>query len=219
MIFDVPFAISILPLMGMAAIVTLKATALGYVIGFLGGLALAVGRLQGGPWLARTLAFMLEFIRSTPLLVQAFFLYFVMPKFGVRLPAFETGVLAIGIHYSAYLAEVFRAGIEGVPKGQWEASTALGLDEVRKYRLVVLPQAIPPMIPALGNYLILMFKDTPLLSAISVMEMMQTAKLIGSETFRYLEPLTIVAAFFLVMSLSGASMVTWAEHRFQRWAR
>jgi polar amino acid transport system permease protein len=218
-IFDVPFAISILPLMGMAAIVTLKATALGYVIGFLGGLALAVGRLQGGPWLARTLAFMLEFIRSTPLLVQAFFLYFVMPKFGVRLPAFETGVLAIGIHYSAYLAEVFRAGIEGVPKGQWEASTALGLNAVRKYQLVVLPQAIPPMIPALGNYLILMFKDTPLLSAISVMEMMQTAKLIGSETFRYLEPLTIVGAFFLVMSLSGASMVTWAEHRFQRWAR
>jgi polar amino acid transport system permease protein len=218
-IFDVPFAISILPLMGMAAIVTLKATGLGYVIGFLGGLALAVGRLQGAPWLARTLGFVLEFVRSTPLLVQAFFLYFVMPKFGVRLPAFETGVLAIGIHYSAYLAEVFRAGIEGVPKGQWEASTALGLDTLRKYQLVILPQAIPPMIPALGNYLILMFKDTPLLSAISVMEMMQTAKLIGSETFRYLEPLTIVAAFFLVMSLTGASLVSWAENRFQRWAR
>jgi polar amino acid transport system permease protein len=218
-IFDFSFAISILPLMGMAAIVTLKATGLGYVIGFLGGLALAVGRLQGAPLLARTLGFMLEFIRSTPLLVQAFFLYFVMPKFGVRLPAFETGVLVIGIHYSAYLAEVFRAGIQGVPRGQWEASTALGLNTVQKYQLVILPQAIPPMIPALGNYLILMFKDTPLLSAISVMEMMQTAKLIGSETFRYLEPFTIVATFFLVMSLSGASLVSWAEHRFQRWAR
>jgi polar amino acid transport system permease protein len=217
--FDLSFAFSILPLMGMAAIVTLKATGLGYVLAFLGGLALAVGRLQGAPWLARTLGFMLEFIRSTPLLVQAFFLYFVMPKFGVRLPAFETGVLTIGIHYSAYLAEVFRAGIEGVPKGQWEASTALGLGTLRKYHLVILPQAIPPMIPALGNYLILMFKDTPLLSAISVMEMMQTAKLIGSETFHYLEPLTIVGAFFLVMSLSGASLVTWAEHRFQRWAQ
>jgi polar amino acid transport system permease protein len=206
-------------MMGLAAIVTLKATALGYVIGLLGGLALAIGRFHGSALLSRTLGFMLEFIRSTPLLVQAFFLYFVMPKFGVRMPAFETGVLAIGIHYSAYLAEVFRAGIEGVPKGQWDAATALGLRTLRQYQLVILPQAIPPMIPALGNYLILMFKDTPLLSAISVMEMMQTAKLIGSETFRYLEPLTIVAGFFLLMSLSGASLVAWAEHRFQRWAR
>lgn len=217
MTFDLAFALSILPILGKAALITLAATACGYALALVGGLALALARLHGFVVTRRTVAFALEFIRSTPLLVQVFFLYFVLPRFGIRMGAFETGVLAIGVHYAAYLAEVFRSGFQSVAQGQWDAAMGLGLRRWQCYRLVILPQIVPPLIPAFGNYLVLMFKDTPLLSAVSVAELMQTAKIIGSETFRYLEPFTLVALFFLVMSLVSAGLIRLAERRFQHW--
>lgn len=217
MSFDPAFALSILPLLARAALTTIAAAACGYAFALIGGLALALARLHGPVITRRAVAFALEFVRSTPLLVQVFFLYFVLPRFGIRMGAFQTGVLAIGIHYAAYLAEVFRSGFQSVGQGQWDAALGLGLHRWQCYRLVILPQIVPPLIPAFGNYLVLMFKDTPLLSAVSVPELMQTAKLIGSETFRYLEPFTLVALFFLVMSLIAAVLIRLAEVRFQRW--
>jgi polar amino acid transport system permease protein len=215
--FDFAFALTILPSLARAALTTIAATVFGYSGALIGGLVFALLRLHGPIVSRATIAFLLEFIRSTPLLVQVFFLYFIMPRFGLRLGAFETGVLALGLHYGAYLAEVFRAGFQSAGAGQWEAAAALGLHQGQSYRLVILPQIIPPLIPAFGNYAILMFKDTPLLSAVSVLELMEVAKLIGSETFRYLEPLTLVAVFFLAMSLVSAGLIKLAERRFQRW--
>lgn len=215
--FDLVFALSILPALSRAALTTVAATACGFTAALAGGLLFALLRLHGPKVTRALVAFCLEFIRSTPLLVQVFFLYFVLPRFGIRMGAFQTGVLAIGLHYSAYLAEVFRAGFQAVSSGQWDAALGLGLRRWQCYRLVILPQIIPPLIPAFGNYLILMFKDTPLLSAVSLAELMQTAKIIGSETFRYLEPFTLVAIFFLAMSLISAGLIKLAEHRFQRW--
>jgi polar amino acid transport system permease protein len=115
---------------------------------------------------------LVEFIRSTPLLIQIFFMFFVLPKFGIAMPAFLTGVLALGLHYSSYCAEVYRAGLENIPRGQWEAALALNLSPSRTYRDIIIPQAIPPVVPALGNYLVALFKETPLLSAIAVLELM-----------------------------------------------
>jgi polar amino acid transport system permease protein len=141
----------------------------------------------------------------------------VFPQFGVVIPALVAGVMALGLHYSTYCSEVYRAGLENVPRGQWEAATALNLGPMATYRDIILPQAIPPMVPALGNYLVGLFKETPLLSAIAVLELMQTAKIIGSETFRYLEPITLVGVFFLVMSLASAALIrrveAWLRHR------
>ncbi len=119
------------------------------------------------------------------------------------------------MHYACYCSEVYRAGLDGIPRGQWEAATALNLSPARTYWDVIIPQAIPPVVPALGNYLIGMFKETPLLSAIAVVELMQTAKIIGSETFRYLEPITMVGVFFLIMSLISAAGV----RRFEAWLK
>ncbi|MDX9972981.1 MAG: ectoine/hydroxyectoine ABC transporter permease subunit EhuD, partial [FCB group bacterium] len=187
--------------------VTVKATVCGTLLAVTLGLLWAVLRRSHFLAVARPVSFAVEFIRSTPLIVQIYFLFYVFPAYGLTLGAFTTGVLALGLHYSAYMAEVYRAGIEGVPKGQWEAATALNLTRYQRYRLVVLPQAIPPVVPALGNYLVAMFKDTPQLSAITVLEMLQTAKIIGSETFRYLEPLTLVGALFLVLSLCASAGV------------
>jgi len=154
-----------------------------------------------------------EFIRSTPLLIQIFFIYFVLPEFGIVLDAFLAGTLALGIHYATYCSEVYRAGIEAIPRGQWEAATALNLSPTTTFRDIIIPQAIPPVVPALGNYLVALFKETPLLSAIAVLELMQTAKILGSQNFRYIEPITLVGGFFLIFSLIASAANRYAEHR------
>ena len=110
---------------------------------------------------------------------------------------------------------MYRAGLDNIPRGQWEAATALNLTPYRTFKDVVIPQAIPPVAPALGNYLIAMFKETPLLSAIAVVELMQTAKILGSFSFRYLEPMTLVGVFFLAMSLIASLL----NQQVERWLR
>lgn len=183
------------------AVLTLQLVALAALVGFVLALFLALARLNRNPLLWMPAYGFIFFFRGTPLLVQIFFLYFILPDFGIVLPAFATGVLALGLHYATYCSEVYRAGLENIPKGQWEASTALNLSPFHTFKDVIIPQAVPPVVPALGNYLIAMFKETPLLSFIAVVELMQEAKLIGSEWFRYTEAITLVGVFFLVMSL------------------
>jgi len=217
MLFDWQFALSILPQLARAAVVTIEATFIGFALAAVLGLILALLRRSENPWVSTITGGFIEFIRSTPVLIQIFFVFFVFPRFGVVIPAFAAGVMALGLHYACYCSEVYRAGLEAIPRGQWEAAIALNLSPYRTYKDVVIPQAIPPVVPALGNYLIGMFKETPLLSAIAVLELMQTAKIIGSETFRYLEPITMVGVFFLIMSLISAAGVrqleTWLKTR------
>jgi polar amino acid transport system permease protein len=213
--WDWAFAFEILPRLLRAAIVTIEATLLGFVLAATLGLILALVRLAI-PRTAWPISVAVELIRSTPLLIQIFFIYFVLPNFGIVLDAFTAGVLAIGIHYAAYCSEVYRAGFDNVHRGQWEAAVALNLDSWTTFRDIIIPQAIPPVIPALGNYLVALFKETPLLSAIAVLELMQTAKIIGSETFRYTEPITLVGLFFLVMSLISATGIRFVERLIGR---
>ena len=213
--WDWAFAFEILPQLAWAAVTTIEATLLGFVLAATLGLALAVSRIAF-PATALPIAIVVEFIRSTPLLIQIFFLYFVFPSFGITLDAFTAGVLALGLHYGAYCSEVYRAGFENVHRGQWEASTALNLGTWTTFRDIIVPQAIPPTIPALGNYLVALFKETPLLSAIAVLELMQTAKIIGSDTFRYTEPITLVGLFFLAMSLVSAVLIRAVEGALKR---
>jgi polar amino acid transport system permease protein len=209
---DWAFVWDILPLLARAALVTIEATVLGFGLAASLGLLLAIGRMSHQPWIAWPVEGFIEFIRSTPLLVQIFFMFFVLPKFGIVMPAFLTGILGLGLHYSSYCAEVYRSGLENVPRGQWEAALALNLSLPRTYWDIVIPQAIPPVIPALGNYLVALFKETPLLSAIAVLELMQTAKILGSEYFRYLEPITLVGLFFLGLSLLSSAAIRRVEH-------
>jgi polar amino acid transport system permease protein len=215
MIWDWSFAFEILPRLAAAAVITVQATLLGFLIAAALGLALALSRIAF-PASAIPVSVFVESIRSTPLLIQIFFLYFVLPGFGVTLDAFAAGVIALGLHYGAYCSEVYRAGFESVPRGQWEAATALNLGTWTAFRDIILPQAIPPTVPALGNYLVALFKETPLLSAIAVLELMQTAKIIGSETFRYTEPITLVGLFFLAMSLVSAMLIRAVENALKR---
>lgn len=209
------YTLEVLPILARAAIVTVEATLISFVIAIVLGLVLALLRRGGGVvgWL--TAAFV-ELIRSTPLLIQIFFVFFVLPGFGIVLDAFTAGLLALSLHYGCYCSEVYRAGLEAVPRGQWEACTALNFSSWTTFKKIILPQAIPPIVPALGNYLVALFKDTPLLSAIAVLELVQTAKMLGSETFRYTEPMTLVGLFFLVMSLVSAAGIRWLERHLAR---
>lgn len=213
--WDWAFTFEILPTLAKAAVISIEATLVGFVLAATLGLVLALLRIAV-PWTAWPVSVLVELIRSTPLLIQIFFLYFVFPSFGVTLDAFTAGVLALGIHYAAYCSEVYRAGFDNIPRGQWEASIALNLSPWTTFRDIIIPQAIPPVVPALGNYLVALFKETPLLSAIAVLELMQTAKIIGSETFRYTEPITLVGLFFLAMSLVSAAFIRAAERLLNR---
>jgi len=201
MSFDLEFAWRVLPELLSALRLTLVATLGGMSIAAVWGLLWTVLRRARSPLVRGSAAFAVQFVRNTPLLVQLHFLFYVLPEAGLRLAPLACGILGLGLHYSAYLSEVYRAGIEGVPRGQWEAASALGLGRGTTFFRIVLPQAIRPILPALGNHFVGMFKDTPLLAAITVVEVMQRAKIIGSETFRYLEPLTLVAVLFLVLTV------------------
>lgn len=214
-IFDFQFAWSILPALLFASINTIVITLIGFSIALVLGLFLAVMRRSHTRLLAWPATLLIEFIRSTPLLIQLYFLFYVLPEFGVTLSAMQAGIIGIALHYSCYVAEVYRAGLDGVPRGQWEACKALSMPPLRMYRRVILPQAIRPIIPPLANYLVAMFKDTPVLSAITVVEVMLQAKNIGSQNFRYIEPITLAGLFFLIISLIIAFLVRRLESQLQ----
>jgi polar amino acid transport system permease protein len=210
---DWAYVLEILPPLVRALGVTVEATVAGMALALALGLVWAVLQRSAGRVAAAATRGAVDFVRSTPLLVQVYFLFYAMPEFGVAFSPLATGILALGLHYSAYTAEIYRAGIEGVPRGQWEAALALNLSRWDTLRRVILPQALPPVVPALGNRFIALFKDTPMLSAITVLELLQTAKILGSESFRYFEPLTLVGLFFLGLSLVSAWGVQRLESR------
>lgn len=215
MIWDWNYTLSILPDLAHAAIVTVEATFISFFFAAILGLVLAILRMRGGVvgWITSAV---IETIRSTPLLIQIFFIFFVLPRYGVALDAFTAGIIALSLHYGCYCSEVYRAGIEAVPRGQWEACTALNINGWNTLKNIILPQAVPPVVPALGNLLVALFKDTPLLSAIAVLELVQTAKILGSENFRYTEPMTLVGIAFLILSLISSAGIRWVELRLNR---
>ncbi|MFP4074273.1 MAG: ectoine/hydroxyectoine ABC transporter permease subunit EhuD [Actinomycetota bacterium] len=200
-------------------LVTIRATLLGIVIAVILGLFLALGRRSQNKWISYPFAWFIEFVRSTPLLVQLFFLYYALPQIEAiprslsTFPAMTTLVVALGVHYGCYCSEAYRAGINSVPKGQWEASTALNLKTTTMWRQVILPQAIPRSLPPLGNYFVAMFKDAPQGSAITVAGVLFVARAFQSADFRPVEPVIIAGILFLMVSIPAAMSVRRLERR------
>jgi polar amino acid transport system permease protein len=202
-----------LPELARGLLITVQAVVFGMLLALVLGLAWALAKRSERAWIRWPVIALTEFVRRTPLLVQLVFLYAALPEVGLDVPVLVAGTIGLGLHYSCYVAEVYRAGLESVPRGQWDAARALHLSSVQAYRHVILPQAVPPILPPLGNYLISMFKETPLLSAITVLEMLRRAAIFGKDTFRYLEPYTMVGVTYLVLSLLAASLVARLERR------
>lgn len=212
--WDWAFVREIMPTLLEGVKITILATILGSALAATLGLAIALLRRSENRIVSRTVGFLAEFIRGTPLLVQLYFIFYVLPDFGLLLPPLTAGVIGLGLHYGTYAAEVYRAGIDNVPRGQWEAAKACNLNAHQTWMHVILPQAIPPMIPALANYFIAMFKETPLLSAITVLELMNQAKSVANTYYRYVEPMTLVGVFFLIISLFSVVLLRWLERRY-----
>src|SRR4051794_4691748 len=179
------------------------------------GLALALARISRLLWLRIPAVLFGELIRGSPLLLQLFYIYYVFPLAGVRLAPIEAGLLGLGINYGAYLSEGFRAGIVAVQKGQWEAAGALGLTRWQIMRLVVLPQAVRVVIPPLGNYFVSLFKDTALVSTISIAELMFRGHLIAADTFKYMRIYSVVFVIYVLISVPASLGVRWLERRLQ----
>jgi polar amino acid transport system permease protein len=215
--WDWDYVISILPQLLGAFRVTIAATLSGFAVAAVFGLVLAVAGRSRWRLLRYAVTGFIEFIRSTPLLVQIFFLYYSVPMLTpISLSAFATGVIGLGVHYGTYMSEVYRSGIDAVPRGQWEAASALNLSKGKTWLSVILPQAIPPVIPVMGNYLIVIFKETPVLSAVTLVELLLTAKNEASVSYRVFEPYTIVGVLFLVVSYVMSLVVRGFEKKLNR---
>lgn len=211
--WDWDVARDFLPELGDGLLITLEATALGSVLSFALGLVWAMAFRSPTRWVRWPVAAVVEFIRNTPLLVQLFFFYYVLPTWNITFSALTTGVIALGLHYSTYTAEVYRAGIDGVPKGQWEACTALSLSRGRTWIAVILPQAIRRVVPALGNYVIAMLKDSPMLALIGVVDLLQKARAHGATSFEYIEPYTMVGIAFILIACPASLLMRALERR------
>ncbi|WP_406436279.1 ectoine/hydroxyectoine ABC transporter permease subunit EhuD [Streptomyces sp. NBC_00631] len=197
-------------------LVTLQALVLGSLISFSLGLVWTLLMRAPTRWVRWPVGVVTEFVRNTPLLVQLFFLFYVLPEWGLTFSALTTGVFAIGLHYSTYTMQVYRAGIEAVPVGQWEAATALSLPARRTWFAVILPQAVRRVVPPLGNYVISMLKDTPILMSITVLEMLGQARLFSQQHFQFTEPVTVIGVAFIVISYLASLLLRTLERRLVR---
>lgn len=193
-------------------VVTLQALAIGSLIAFTLGLVWAIAQRSSVTWIRWPVTGITEFIRNTPLLVQLFFLFYVVPEWGPSMTPLTTGIIGLGLHYSTYTAEVYRAGINGVPVGQWEAATALSLPRTRTWSAVILPQAIRRVVPALGNYVVAMLKDSPMIAVIGAFEMLGEAQAYSNETFTT-EALSVVGVAFIVIAYPASLLIRVLERR------
>lgn len=210
--FDLAFAASSLPTI-LGAIGTTLTVALVSCIG-----AAAIGFLfemvrRAGGIAGLTVGFVIDFIRSTPVLAWLYFLYFVLPFYGVRLGSMTVGVMGLSLYYSGYLAEVFKAGIDAIPKGQPEAARALSLSRRDAVIYVIVPQMLRNIAAPLGNYFVSILKATPYLAVLAVPEMLGRAFDIASETYRYAEPLSVAAFIFLALAL----VISQGVKQLERW--
>jgi polar amino acid transport system permease protein len=210
------FAYEILPQLLYATVNTILAAGVGYLIAVFAGLVFLLGQRTTSRLLNVFTREIVEFIRSTPLLIQLFFVYFVLPQFGITLSAWVCGMITIGLHFGTYLCEVYRGALEAIPKSQWEACRALNFTKLYSYRKIILPQAFPVAIPGMGNYLVGIFKDTPLLSTIGVAELFHAATAVGGYNYRYLEPYTMVGLIFLMLSIPAAFHVRRLEQKINK---
>ncbi|MBC7723390.1 MAG: ectoine/hydroxyectoine ABC transporter permease subunit EhuD [Burkholderiaceae bacterium] len=189
--------------------VTLLVTVLSTVIAAVLGLVIAIVRRSAPRPIGRVVGFVVDFIRMTPIVVQLLFAYYAF----LNVSPIVIGIAVFGIHYSTYMAEVYRAGIDSVPESQWEATTALSMSRYRIWTAVVVPQALRATAPALGNYAISMFKDTPFLLTIGVVEMVQAGLIFGGNNFKYLEAITIAGVIFLLASYPTSLLIGRLEKR------
>jgi len=198
---DTAFIATWSPLILTAVPLTLFVSVASIILAVAFALVGALGRLSRNPIIYGIATLYVSIVRGTPLIVQIFFVYLALPQFGIVIDPIPSGILALGFNYGAYLTEIFRAGVEAIPRGQREAAAALGMQERDIMRRVILPQAIRIVTPAIGNDFISMTKDSALVSLVGIQEVFWNAQNAGNQTFRNFEALTIAAAIYWLMTI------------------
>jgi polar amino acid transport system permease protein len=197
---------------GLTVLVSAASIVLATILAVFG----ALGRLSRNPVLNGIASLYVSLVRGTPLIVQIFFIYFALPQVGIVLPAIPTGIIALGINYGAYMTEIFRAGLQAVPRGQREAAQALGMAERLIFRRVVAPQAVRIVTPAVGNEFVAMIKDSALVSLIGVQELFWRAEVTGSRDIRSLQAFAVAAAFYWLVTIIFSVIQDRLEKRMAR---
>ena len=216
MTFDMNLVVNSFPLLLIGAGVTIQITVLSTAIGFVIGLIVGVARISNLRVLRMLAEVYVEFFRGTPLLVQIFLFYFALPVItGQRIDPFIAAISACGINSGAYVAEIFRAGIQSVDDGQMEAGRSLGMTWLQTMRYIIVPQAFKRVIPPLGNEFIAMLKDSSLVSVIGFEELTRRGQLIIAKTYGSFEIWMSVAVIYLVMTLTISRFVAYLERRYR----
>lgn len=205
-----------IPLLAQGALVSLEIAGLGAFIGIIGGTFLALLQTSKNSILRWLVTLYVTIIRGTPMLIQITFAYYVLPQFGLQLPAFWVAVVAIGLNSAAYVSQIIKAGIRSIGKGPIEAGKVLGLSHMQITRYIILPQAFATVLPALGNEFITLVKDSSLASTIGVVELTKQGIFIRSRTFDALSVFAAVALMYLVITTSLSLVINWFEKRMNR---
>ena len=214
-LFNFGEVVEYIPDLLRAAVVSVELTLLIMALSLVLGLVVALARMTRIRALQAISTLYVEVIRGTPALLQLTYIYYVLPALGIRFPAFTAGVIGLTLNYAAYLSEVYRAGIQAVGKGQLEAAQALGMSRSLMMRLVILPQAFRIILPPLGNFFISLFKDTALVSTITVRELLYEGQLLSISTFQFFSILTIVGAIYLALCYPSSLAVRQLERRLK----
>jgi polar amino acid transport system permease protein len=195
--------------------VTVMATLVIMAIALVVALPIALARMSHQPLLRVPATFYVQVLRGTPVLLQLFYLYYVLPFAGIRLEPWTAGVIGMSAAYSAYLSEIYRAGIEAIDRGQTEAALSLGMSRVQVMRIVVLPQAFRIVIPPIGNMFIGLFKDTSLLSIVTIRELMFEGQLLAATSFRHITIFTVIAVLYLAVCWPSAAIIDRLEKKLK----
>ena len=185
------------------------------LLGIIFGVFLALGRISKNKIFSFLATAYVEFIRGTPLLVQLFIIYYGLPKLGVQLPDFVAGIITMSINSSAYVAEIIRAGIQAVDKGQMEAARSLGMPHSMTMKNIIIPQAFRNILPALGNEFIVVIKESSIVSVIGIHELMYNADTVRGNTFQPFEPLLVAALIYFILTFTLSKLLGRVERRMK----
>ena len=213
---NIDLMVNSLPLLLAGAGITVEITAMSVFLGLVIGCMVGIARLCNIKPIRYIANVYVDFIRGTPLLVQIFLVYFALPGIiGSRVDPFVAAISACSINSGAYIAEIFRAGIQSIDKGQMEAGRSLGMTWAQTMRYIIMPQAFKRIIPPLGNEFIAMLKDSSLVSVIGFEELTRSGQLVIAETYGTMEIWTSVALLYLIMTLTISQIVGWLEKRYR----
>jgi polar amino acid transport system permease protein len=213
MYFSLSDIITFLPPLLKGAYLTIVVSLLSFALAIVVGLVVGIARISRVLLLRALATPYVQFIRGTPLLLQLFFIYYVLPYSGIVLSPFVSAILGLTLNYSAYMAEVFRGGILAIHKGQWEAGLSTGMSRRLLLRRIILPQALRIVVPSLGNFFVSIFKDSALVSVITMRDLMFSGQILAAATFKHFEIFAMVAVLYFMISYPTAKFVEWIEAR------